>query len=202
VQRSPYFADTYLLDHDDERALLAEIVVLARECQGADTAALERLRRQTVALTEHAESHVRKENELVLPVCREMFSPAEQGEMVSTMLSAFSPEVMARAAGWIVSKVDADTGAAYLGELSAVMPAPVLQTPLSATYRNRVRRVSAGNKVTVSTMPRSRTWAPGTSRRKIRYLSTRTGLPMGCSGPSTTGFASALGDSNSQPSDP
>ncbi len=125
VQRNPHFADTYLLDHDDERALLAEVVALARECQVGDASALERLRRQTVALTEHAESHVRKENELVLPVCREMFPPAEQGAMVSTMLSAFSPEVMARAAGWIVSKVDADTGAAYLGELSAVMPAPV-----------------------------------------------------------------------------
>lgn len=106
VERSPNLADTYLLDHEDERALFAEIVTLARQCQSGDDSALMRLRRQTVALTERAELHVRKENELVIPLCREMFSDAEQG-------------------------------AEYLGELSAVMPPPVFDAT-TASVRDTV----------------------------------------------------------------
>jgi len=137
VAREPNFADTYLLDHKDEEALLTEILELAKACAAGDADALEQLRRQTVALTEQAERHVRKENELVLPLCRELFSDKQQGEMVATMLSAFSSEVMGRAASWIVSKVDADTGAEYLGELSAAMP-PEVFNGTKASVRNAV----------------------------------------------------------------
>ena len=80
---------------------------------------------------------MRKENELVLPVCRELFSDEQQGEMVSTMLGAYSPDVMGRAAGWIVSNVDADTGAEYLDELLAVMP-PEVFNGTKASVRDAV----------------------------------------------------------------
>ena len=137
VEREPNFADTYLLDHRDEASLLTEMLTLAKACQAGDADALERFRRNTVALTEQAERHVRKENELVLPLCRTLFSDDEQSEMVSTMLGAFSPDVMGRAAGWIVSNVDADTGAEYLDELSAAMP-PEVFNGTKASVRDAV----------------------------------------------------------------
>lgn len=125
VERQPNFADGYLFDHQDERDLFAELDALAASCAAGDSAALDRFKRQTVALAEHSATHVRKENELVVPLCRELFSVDEQAAMVQAMLATFPPEIMAIAVPWIISKIDADTGAQYLGELAAVMPPPV-----------------------------------------------------------------------------
>ena len=89
--------------------------------------ALARLRRGIVALSTHAHSHVAKENELILPRVAELFAVEEQAKIVGDILSAFTPEDTAAAVPWIVTRLDADTAAAYVGVLSHAMPPPVFE---------------------------------------------------------------------------
>jgi len=117
----------YLHDHEDERALFAEILELCDACQKDDAAALARLRRQTIALNAHASSHIAKENTLVIPLVGELFSPEEQGAMIQQILSTISPEEMAKAVPFIVSRCNLDMAAAYVGALAGAMPPPVFE---------------------------------------------------------------------------
>ncbi len=127
VEREPSYAETYLFDHEQERQLFVEMEALAEECKRGDTHALAALRRATVALCTHAIAHVNKENELVLPKVAELFSVEEQGQIVADILSTFTPEDTAGAVPWIVSRLDADTAAAYVNVLSGAMPPPVFE---------------------------------------------------------------------------
>jgi len=117
----------YLYDHEHERALFAEILELCDACQKDDAGALARLRRQTVALNAHTSSHIAKENELVIPLTGELFSPAEQGAMVQEILSTIGPEEMATAVPFIVSRCNLEMAAAYVGVLASAMPPPVFE---------------------------------------------------------------------------
>jgi hemerythrin-like domain-containing protein len=125
VERDEAVAETYLFDHVSEREILADLIALAHACRQGDEDALSRMRRQIVALATQAHSHVAKENELILPRVTQLFSPEEQGRMVSDILSTFTPEDTAAAVPWIVARLDADTAAAYVGVLSHAMPPPV-----------------------------------------------------------------------------
>lgn len=127
VARDEAIAETYLVDHGEERALFAELVDLARSCGSGDTAALDRIRRQIVALVTHAHSHVGKENDLILPRVAALFSPEEQGKMVGDILSVFTPEQTASGVPWIVARLDADTAAIYVDSLSRAMPPSVFE---------------------------------------------------------------------------
>jgi hemerythrin-like domain-containing protein len=125
VERDETYAETYLFDHVEERQLFAELAELAAACRGGSADALDRLRREIVALSTHARAHITKENELVLPRVASLFSPAEQGEMVGAILSVLTPEDTAAAVPWIIARLDADNAAAYVTVLSNVMPPPV-----------------------------------------------------------------------------
>ena len=125
AERAPKIADTYLFDHTEERALFAAMLDSLDRCAQGDAQALATLRRQTIALSEHSGSHVRKENELVLPYVAEHFPPPEQGEIVQKILSVFTPEQMAAAVPWIVRNVSLDEAVAYTGAISKAMPPPV-----------------------------------------------------------------------------
>jgi hemerythrin-like domain-containing protein len=125
VERDAAIAETYLIDHAEERALFAELSSLAARCASGDTEALDRLRREIVALATHAHSHVGKENELILPRVSQLFSAEEQAAMVGRILSTFTPEDTARGVPWIVARLDPEAAAAYVGALSAAMPPPV-----------------------------------------------------------------------------
>lgn len=117
----------YLHDHVQEHALFAEILELITAAKGGDEQALVRLRRQTVALAEHATAHITKENELVLPLVAELFSPPEQGAMVGEILSTIGPEDMAKAVPFIINGCPLEMAAAYVGVLAHAMPAPAFE---------------------------------------------------------------------------
>lgn len=124
-ERAPKIAETYLFDHTEERELFAEMLSSLDRCAQGDEEALAALRRQTVVLSEHSGSHVRKENELVLPYVVENFSAPEQVEMVQKILAVFTPDQMAKAVPWIVKNVSLDDAVAYTGAISKAMPPPV-----------------------------------------------------------------------------
>ena len=125
AEKVPGLAEAYVFDHRDERELFEELAGLFERCAGGDADALSRLRRQVVALSEHVHSHVRKENELVLPLVHEHFTPPEQGAMVQKILSTIPPEDMQVAVPWIVSRLRTETAVAYVRVLEGAMPPPV-----------------------------------------------------------------------------
>ena len=127
IERDETYAETYLFDHVEERKLFAELVELARACEGGSDDALERLRREIVVLSTHAHAHIAKENELVLPRVASLFSPEEQGQIVGQILSTFTPEETAAAVPWIIARLDADVAAAYVNVLANVMPPPAFE---------------------------------------------------------------------------
>lgn len=119
---------TYLHDHEEERARLAQLLSLTQQCsEVASDESLSKLRRLSVAVVEHIEAHVTKENTLILPLVDKHFPPPEQGVMLQKILSTIAPEKMARAVPWIVSRVSIDEAEAYVRGLAAAMPAPVFE---------------------------------------------------------------------------
>jgi len=126
VERAPRIADTYLFDHEEEETLLKEINGLVTACAaGGSEEDLTRLRRQSVALAEHITSHIRKENELILPAVEDQFTPPEQGAMVGKILSAIPQEKMALAVPWVVERQSPEVAEAYVRSLMMAMPPPV-----------------------------------------------------------------------------
>lgn len=71
--------------------------------------------------------HIRKENELVIPVVHELFAAAEQGAIVQKVVSVFSPPDMIAGAAFILGWLDPPARAAYAGILANVAPPPALK---------------------------------------------------------------------------
>ena len=90
-----------------------------------DAAARAALARDCSALRVSVTLHSTKEDELILPLVDEHFSPAEQGEMVGKILSTISREDMVEFVPWIVDRQPPDTAEAYVRGLMGAMPAPV-----------------------------------------------------------------------------
>lgn len=126
-EKSANIEDTYLFDHQDERAMFLEIQENLVASANGDQKALARLRRQSVAFNEHLQTHVRKENELILPFVVENFSLPEQGAMLQKILSAIPQEAMAWIVPWIIERQLPDGAEAYVRVLMAAMPAPAFE---------------------------------------------------------------------------
>lgn len=128
AEKLPHVHDTYLFDHVEERELLDRIEKTCGACAeaaGDGMDALEALRRDTVALAAHAQSHIRKENELILPLVHEHFPPPEQAVMIKNILATIPAEKMAKVVPWVVERQSPDGAAAYVRGLMHAMPEPV-----------------------------------------------------------------------------
>lgn len=122
-EKMPAVAAAYLFDHDDEDALFAELLRLGDDLKTRDTVEKRaRLRRQTIALTEHLVPHIRKEDTLVTPLLERLFSPAEQGALIGKMLAGFSPADMAKVLPWIIRSISPDDREQYLRMMKGAMP--------------------------------------------------------------------------------
>ena len=123
AEREAHFAETYLHDHEEERARFRRVgELLAAMAGGADV--LAELRRESTALRAHATAHVTKENQLVLPYVATAFDVPAQAAILQAILATIPPADMARVVPWIVERVDADTACAYVNVLAGVMPPP------------------------------------------------------------------------------
>jgi hemerythrin-like domain-containing protein len=123
----PRLSSTYLFDHVDERAAFGSIRAALERCGAGDAVALAALRRDVTALADHMHRHIRKENELVLPLVHEHFSAAEQAGIVQRVVSRFSPEDMGAVVPFMVAWLDPEDRARYVGILAGALPAPALQ---------------------------------------------------------------------------
>ncbi len=126
-ERAPHVSATYLFDHQDERALFAEIERVATETAAHPSAeGFANLGRLGVALREHLVVHIRKENELILPLVAKLFPPPEQVGIVQKLMASIPPPDMLVAAGWMASRLPADDRRRWLDGVARTAPAPAL----------------------------------------------------------------------------
>jgi hemerythrin-like domain-containing protein len=128
-EKAKHQAPAYLMDHEEERERFQEIKsLLAQLAEGAvvDGAAHARLRRQTAALRDGLALHIRKENQIIVPLLDAAFSPAEQGAMVGKAISEIPQAEMPAVLPWLVGWLDPADREAYLRELLRVLPPPVI----------------------------------------------------------------------------
>jgi hemerythrin-like domain-containing protein len=125
-QKLPHVRAAYLHDHREDHELFDDLMARIHAASEASTATradlLAKVRRQSIALTEHLLPHVHKEDTLITPLIVEHFSPAEQGAQVGRMMGGFPPEVMARTMPWMVSHLDPDDRVGYIGMIQKVQP--------------------------------------------------------------------------------
>jgi hypothetical protein len=121
--RLPHVRDAYVLDHRDEERLVTEVIAAAERVRStADADALTALRRVVAALAHHVLLHVRKENELLVPLLVSLYSPAEQAAQAGRMMAAFPAEELRKVVPWLVSRLEESQAAAYVAMVKAVAP--------------------------------------------------------------------------------
>lgn len=123
----PKFSATYLFDHGDERAAFARIHGDLARCTKGEASALATLRAEVTKLADHVLRHIRKENELVIPLVHELFGPAEQTTIMQRVISAFSPPEIVAGASFMIVWLDPPQRVAYAGILANVAPAPAVK---------------------------------------------------------------------------
>jgi hypothetical protein len=126
-RKLPHVRAAYLHDHTEDHELFEDFGQRIRAAATATAATrndmLAKMRRQSIALTEHVIPHVTKEDMLITPLMVELFTPAEQGAQIGRMMAGFGPDVLARALPWLVGHLDFEDRCAYVGMIQRVMPA-------------------------------------------------------------------------------
>jgi hypothetical protein len=125
--RQPDIVPAYLLDHSEEKGLSANL-------RAACATGGPELGRAATALGTHLRLHIKKEEELIVPLVERLFSIPEQAAQVGKMLAVFPPADMARVLPWLVSSIEVEDRRAYLGMMEKVVPADRF-TGLLATVR-------------------------------------------------------------------
>jgi Hemerythrin HHE cation binding domain len=105
----------YLLDHREEKLLFASL-------RDACARGGPNLVRAASAVAAHLRLHIKKEEELIVPLVERLFSIPEQGAQVGKMLAQFSPADMGQLLPWMITALEVDDRRAYLGLLEKVLP--------------------------------------------------------------------------------
>jgi hypothetical protein len=125
-QRCRHVGAAYLHDHREEHELFADVQRRIADARDASAPmrndALKKMRRQFVALTEHVQPHVRKEDALITPLLVELFTPPEQAAHIGRMMASFPPEVLARTMPWMMNHLDPADRIAYVAMIARIMP--------------------------------------------------------------------------------
>lgn len=115
-EKAPDVPASYILDHrEDERQMAA--LKAALEAGGGPP-----LVRAVSVLREHVSLHIRKEEELLVPLIERHYDVAEQGAMVGRMMSTFSPEDMAAIVPWLITWLDPADRRAYVRAVERGVP--------------------------------------------------------------------------------
>ena len=123
--RFQHIDDAYLQDHKAEDELFSSLHEAMDGALSGDTVSMAALVRNCIALSVSVTLHSTKEDECILPLAAEQFSPAEQGEMVGKILSTITPDDMVDFAPWIVDNQPLSAAEAYVRVLMETMPEQV-----------------------------------------------------------------------------
>jgi hypothetical protein len=113
--RSPDVPASYILDHREEDELFAAVERTVSE--GGPS-----LLRALIALREHLRLHIRKEEELLVPLIERLFTPEEQGAQVGRMMATFTPADMAAVLPWLLDWLEPSDRRAYVGMVERSAP--------------------------------------------------------------------------------
>jgi len=113
--RSPDIVPAYLLEHREEKVLFANL----RDACASGGA---NLAQAAAAVAAHLRLHIKKEEELIVPLVERLFSVPEQGAQVGKMLAQFTPADMGRVLPWLVTALEVDDRRTYLGLMEKVVP--------------------------------------------------------------------------------
>jgi zinc finger-like protein len=113
--RMPDIVPAYLLDHREEKVLFANL----RE---ACAAGGPNLAGAAAACATHLRLHIKKEEELIVPLVERLFSIPEQAAQVGKMLGVFPPADMAQVLPWMITSLEMGDRRAYLGLMEKALP--------------------------------------------------------------------------------
>lgn len=114
--RVPESTATYLFDHVEEQEGFRALIAAA---SAGDVTACQR---HATALAAHARAHIRKEEELIIPLIERTFTLPEIGAQVGRMMGTFPPAELLAALPWIVERLEPADRIAYCGFLGRVTP--------------------------------------------------------------------------------
>jgi iron-sulfur cluster repair protein YtfE (RIC family) len=124
-ERARNVARHYLFDHDEEEALFARLATLLADWSGAPAYGNE-LRRAAASLRYHALLHVKKEDDIIVPLVMQHFTADEQAQMIQRAVSRYTPDQLAQTFPWIVSAQTLDDRVAFIvDDLMKLMPPQV-----------------------------------------------------------------------------
>ncbi len=117
----------YVFDHHREDELLKNVKELAEALKGESTESKaselrSELRRAATSLRYHAQLHIKKEEEIIVPMVQKHFAPPEQGAIVKDLLSRYRPEELSKTLPWTITWLDADDREKYVRIMQAGMP--------------------------------------------------------------------------------
>jgi hemerythrin-like domain-containing protein len=118
-------AESYLAEHEEERAHLEALERKARTASGGGDFDHESFVAELGATVAAGLAHIEKENSQVIPELAERFTPPQQAEIVGKIVAAIPKEKMSAIVPWIVHRQNDDDAEAYIRGLMAGMPAPV-----------------------------------------------------------------------------
>ncbi len=131
----PSLSRTYLFDHDDERAAFGRIRASLAACGAGDGAAVDPLVREVTKLADHLVRHIRKENELVLPLVHAHFTHEAQAGIIGRIIARFSPADMANVVPFVMAWLEPSDRVRYANVLVKAVP--------EAALRGLVARIQA-----------------------------------------------------------
>jgi hypothetical protein len=115
----------YLFDHDAEEALFADLLLLLRSFSSSAAVAKE-LRRAAASLRYHAILHVKKEEEIVVPLVMKHFTSDEQKSMIQSAVGGYTPEQLMKTFPWIVKAQTPEDRVTFIfDDLMSLMPPDV-----------------------------------------------------------------------------
>jgi zinc finger-like protein len=113
--KAPDIVPAYLLDHREEKVLFANL----RDACAAGGA---NLAQAATAVATHLRLHIKKEEELIVPLVERLFSVPEQGAQLGKILGQFTPADMAQVLPWMITALEVDDRRTYLGLMEKMVP--------------------------------------------------------------------------------
>jgi hemerythrin-like domain-containing protein len=115
----------YLFDHVEERALFKSVLHLLEDWSPTPAFSRE-LRSAAASLRYHALLHVKKEEQVVVPVVTKLFNDEEQRTMIRKAVSGYSPDELMQTFPWIVSAQTPEDRVTFIvDDLMKLMPPDV-----------------------------------------------------------------------------
>jgi hypothetical protein len=119
----PGVRDGYLHDHDEEQKLVAETVATARDSASQwNNASQAKLGAAVSRLRGHVDSHISKENEVIVPLIMKLFSPQEQGAQAGRMIALIPQPELMKLVPWMMQRLTPERRVDYVKMMAGMSP--------------------------------------------------------------------------------